>query len=290
MDAPNDRVAWDRDGSLLTFVSTTGGVTNLSASDRRIVNSESESGIVVPTNTNRIALVFSVPMDCTAVFISLALTTPAGVIWSVETSKDTTNGLDGVWDTQYLTNLSVKKTVKPNYRISSQLFVLQTNSSSSDLRGIRLIGAGNVSNNQGPLLAFHVYGTPSSMATKDRLAFWHPTTDVKLAPAALDWGNVPRSSSADKSFRIKNLSETLDATDIDLYVEALTPGTVSVAGMHTISADSGATFLTGQSIPKIAPGEVSGVFIVRRTVPANAQVSVWSARIAADVNLWKEPV
>lgn len=278
MDAPNDRIAWDRDGSVLTTITIGGIVNTQSASVRRVINAEGSVGASMG-NTLRVAVVFPAPMDCTAVFFSYS----TSALWTVETSKDTTNGLDGAWDTQYLTDLNAFKDVTPNYRLASQLYTLQDNSSSSDLRGIRLSSTTTQNSN---IRALHIYGTPSSIATKDRLAFWHPTSDVRLSPAYFDWGNVPRSSSADKSFRIKNLSTNLYAGDIDVYVESLTAVIPGVDNMHTLSADGGVTFLTGQTLVGLNPGASSEVLTVRRTIPADAQVSVWSARIAADVNNW----
>lgn len=280
MDAPNDRVAWDRDGSVLTYITDGGSVLAQSASVRRALNSESESGTATISSQRRVAVVFPVPMDCSAVFLATNFTTPL----VIETSKDTTNGLDGTWSSQFLTGLNTQRDVKPNYRLASALYLLQPNSTSSDLRGIRFSGVTN--NFAGLLRAFHIYGTPSSAATTDRLALWHPTNDVKVPPTWFDWGNVPRSSSADRLFRIKNLSADLYAQDIDVYIDALTPGTPSVVSMHTLSEDNGVSFFTGLNLASLAPGEISPVLILRRVVPADALVSVWSARIAADVNLW----
>lgn len=283
MDAPNDRVAWDRDGSLLTLVNTANAVTPLPASSRRTLNSEDTSVVALDRDANIqiVAVVFPEPMDCTSIFVA----SPYNVTWMVETSKDTTNGLDGTWTYQEKTAIPVS-TVAPSYRIRANLWDLLPNSFSSDLRGIRLRRAFS-SYVTGDLYAFHIYGRPSPAASRDRLAFWSPTTDAKLTPSYFDWGNVPVSSAADRSFRIKNLSTDLRAADIDLYVEALTPGTPTVAGMHTISMDGGATFLSSQNLPALEPGAISDVLILRRTVPDNAQTSTWSARVAADVNLWE---
>lgn len=287
MDAPNDRIAWDRDGSILTFISMGSVVTAQNATIRRALNDETEDVVVALNTTNDVkgvAVVFPLPMDCSAVFIAASDTNPTIGI-TVETSKDTTNGLDGTWSSQFLINMNITQAVKPNYRMLNRLFMLQPNSSSSDLRGVRFVSP--TSRLMTNLYAFHIYGQPSPTATKDRLALWHPTLDIKLPPTWLDWGNVPRSSSEDRAFRIKNLSETLTAADIDVYTEALTPGSPSVAGMHVLSENGGATFLNALNLGGLAPGEITDQLIVRRVVPANAQVSTWSARLAADVNVWE---
>lgn len=294
MDAPSDRIAWDRDGSIGTRISGTGQVTALTPVERRLLNGEDAVGVnVSTTNPRMFAVVFPTPMDLSAAFFATLrgkAETPAAPLWTVETSKDTSNGLDGTWSSQFLTGLDLGQPVKPNYRQASRLLMLQTNSSSSDLRGIRFVATSTSStqwsDGAGSIRALHLYGVPASTATQERLAIWRPDADGKTPPTWFDWGDVPRSSSADRQFRIKNMSPVSTATDIDLYVEALTPGIPSVAAMHTFSDNGGATFLTGLNIASLAPGEVSDVITVRRTVPADAAVSVWSARIAADVNQW----
>ena len=281
MDAPNDRIAWDRDGSILTMVTAAGEVTNTSGETRRILNSENGS----LSFAGSLAIVFSLPMNLTALFVSSGQSDY--YYWRVATSKDTTNGLDGVWS-MHLGAAKASELVSPFYRVGSSLMTLLANSTSSDVRGLRIspVTSAGIPAGTPVVKAFHVYGTPSSLATKDRLALWHPTLDVKTPPEWFDWGNVPRSSSADKQFRIKNLSTNRSANTIDVYIESLTPGVPSMAGMHTLSNNGGATFLTSLTLTRLAPGETSGLITLRRVVPGSAQVSVWSARIAADVNQW----
>ena len=281
MDAPSDRVAWDRDGSVLSFTSAAGAVFGQNATAMQAVNNEAQAGVFMG-DTRTVAIVFPIPLDCTAIFFAVSGATQT---WTIETSKDTTNGYDGTWDSHSLTGLNAFRDVKPNYRILSQLYALSSGPVSGDLRGIR---ARATANHNLEVRAFHVYGTPSSLSTNERLVFWHPTSNTKLPPYWFDWGDVPRSSSADKSFRIKNLSTDFIANDIDLYPEALTPGSPAVDDMHTISGDGGSTFLASQNIASLDPGEISDVFVLRRTVPSNAQLSVWSARLAADVQEWEE--
>lgn len=277
MDAPGHRMAYDRDGSIGGGVSSTGVITALTASQLQGFNAEAESTTAPPSGSRMIAIVFAVPVDLAAVFLA-ASTTATLSIW---TSKDTTTGLDGTW-TQRFAAANYFQSVKPNYRQAASLSTFPGGSDSNNIQGIRIVGTADIS----PLRAFHIYGTPSASATPDRIQLWHPTLNQPLGPAYFDWGNVPRSSSADRSFRIKNTSPTRTANDIEVYIEALTPGSPSVPGMHTISENAGATFLPSVSVDELTPGEISDVLILRRVVPSNAQTSVWSARLGADVGTW----
>ena len=280
MDAPATRLAYDRDGAIGISASTAGVLTQLSAADLQMTNSETETVFSPPAATRSIAIVFPIPIDLRAVFLALGNT----VAVEIATSKDTTTGLDGTWSTQ-IASATYDRAVAPNYRMTSQLTMFAAVSANLEVRGVRITGA---TANITALRAFHIYGDPASSATPDRIVAWHPTLNQQISPAYFDWGNVARSSSADRKFRLKNLSNNLSAADVDVYIEALTPGVPSVAGMHTLSDNDGASFLPGLVIPLLGPGEVSGQITLRRVVPSNAQVSVWSARVAADVGEWTE--
>jgi hypothetical protein len=278
MDAPSDRVAWDRDGSLLTSISQYGVLSNRSAVEKQAINAESDTATTIACVSSQI--VFSVPTDVVAMFLSLSYSLTETI--TVYYSTDTTNGLDGSWTStgESFTAASVVRATKPFYRESASLVTFA--SPLSAIRGLRLTMdvAGSFY-----FRSWHVYGTPASSATTDRLAIWHPTSDAKASASWFDWGDAPQSSSADKTFRVKNLSSTYTANDIDIYIQALTPGSPSIAGMHTLSDDT-VTFQPTLNVSSLSPGEISSVFTIRRVIPSDAQISVWSARLAADVNEW----
>lgn len=278
MDAPASRLAYDRDGSVVSMSNAGGIVTQLSASEARALNSEAETGYT-PLSQYRLGVIFPYPTDVAGVFLASA---SSNNTWTLQTSKDTTTGVDGTWVTHGSAQTRVVD-VKPNYRIDSQLMLTTPGVDSTGVRGVRVVSNQSTSS---AIKAFHIYADISATATKDRVAFWHPTLDIEVPPAYFDWGNVPRGTSQDRSFRIKNVSEDLKANDISIYTEALTPGVPSVAGMHTISSNGGSTFLTNTNITQLLPGAISSPLILRRVVPTNAPVSVFSARIAADVTNW----
>lgn len=277
MDAPGHRLAYDRDGSVGIGISNTGLLTALTQTQLQQMNSEAESGMTPPASSLQVAIIFPSAIDLAAAFIALG--SSVGV--TVWTSKDSTTGLDGTW-TQRVASATYLKDVKPNYRVATSVIYFPGGVDSQDIIGIKIIGASSLPT----VRAFHVYGSPASSATPDRLQLWHPTTNARVDPDYFDWGDVPRSSSADRSFRVKNMSGTLTANDIEVYIEALTPGSPSVNGMHTLSTNGGSTFLTSATIDELSPGEISDVLILRRVIPTDAQVGVWSSRIGADVGSW----
>lgn len=281
-DVPAHRIAYDRDGSIGAAIAASGIITQLPASSVAALNAESEAPLTLPTSTVTLAIVLPMPVNLAAIFVAAAFSSPGLSVW---TSTNTTNGLDGTW-TQQNPVAPRLMDVKPNYRQSASLLVPSDGVAAQNVRGVRLMTGSSTA--MGAIRALHIYGDPSSSATKNRISLWHPTLDIPLPAAYLDWGNVPRSTSDTRSFRIKNLSSTLTANDVVTYIDALTAGVPSVAGMHLLSDNGGGTFNPVITLPSLAPEAISSVLQVRRTVPNNAQVSLWSARIVADVTSWTE--
>lgn len=276
MNAPASRLAYDRDGSIGVGVTAAGAITALTQTHLQALNDESE-GTFDLSSQSRLALIFSEPIDIKAVFLALSATTAC----AISTSKDTTTGIDGAWTAQ-VANASYLRDVRPQYRIASQITPLISGSESLAVRGIRFTFGSNVSIG---FRAVHVYGDLAASATTDRLSFYQVAAGAEVGPTHFDWGNVPRASSANKTFRIKNLSTTKTAQGVEVFPEGLTPGVPSVPGMLLLSTD-GVTFTPSVSLGNLAPGASSGTITVRRVVPSNAQVSVWSARLVADAVAW----
>lgn len=275
-DAPGHRMAYDRDGSVVVSVNKAGVSSELNSAQKRALNDEFGSttdggGVSLPVG-GHLAVIFPEVRDLAAYFLSSygSYGDPSGV----QVSTDTTDGTDGTWSAVALA-FSVTP-VKPAYR--QQI----TSVSASGIKGIRVTKS--AVGNPPSVYALHLYGAPSSSAG-DRLELWHPTLDERLGASALDWGNVPRGSSADRTFRVKNVSTTLTASGITVSLEALTDTTPSVPGQHLLSYSGGA-FAATAAVGNLAPGAISGVVALRRVVAANAGLGVWAARVIADATTW----
>jgi hypothetical protein len=285
MNAPADRLAYDLDGSLGAYITATGQIQQMTGSSLAALNGENESlSTLIQSTSWALAVIFPISIDLTAAFFSMGFST-SGYVW--QTSKNTTNGVDGTWTTQG-SPISPSLQVKPNYRVQSNLFTFPGGTANTGVRGVRLAYTATPTQQTWVPKALHLYGTPSANATTDRLAFWHPTSNQKISPSYFDFGNTPRGSSQDINFRIKNLSSGLTANDIDVYVDAPTPGAPSVASFLTFSTDNKTSFSPSFTIEDLAPGEVSPVYTLRRVTPNAAQISVWSARINTQPQSWSQ--
>ena len=132
----------------------------------------------------------------------------------------------------------------------------------------------------------HLYGYPEPLSPIDHLDFWQSDLDLRIAADTMDWGDVPISSTADKSFRIKNSSSTKVARMITITGSpATSPSSPSVAGFLLFSLD-GVTWRSQITLGSIAPGSVSSEVMIRRVVPFNAMLSNWTPRVTATVERW----
>jgi hypothetical protein len=239
------------------------------------LNDEANNGIfslVGPAGS--ISFIFPQNYTITHIYIS-ASRSP----WlTVQKSSDTTNLVDGTW-TQIAASIAADAST-PGYRNS----IVAIASPPTDVKALR-IHSTNSSGFSATLNTVQLYGYPT--ATSDRLEFWHPTLDqsLKVTPAYMDWGDIARSSSNSRTFRVKNLSAGLTASTVTVGIEALSDGTPPITGMHTFSYLGGA-FGSTTTIPSLGPGVISGVVTAQLNVDPAAPVSIWSQRLYANAASW----
>lgn len=259
-DPPSWRMGFDRDGTQ-AFRITAGVLSQVTSADLIMLNNESTDSVSLG---DAVVFLFPEKRDFQGFFIRAA-----GSAVAVEVSSTTTNGIDGTWETVGTFDAR-GATVVPDYRTP-------TATSKSGVQGVRFTGTG-VAN------AIHLYGGTTSGQPSDQLAFWSGWSDERIPPVALDWGTVPRTSSDDVSFRVKNLSTSLTARDVRVYMEALTDTAPSTPAQHVISA--GSAYLAEQTIEVLAPGALSALLTLRRVTPSNAQLGPTTFRLVAHADSW----
>lgn len=278
-DAPSWRMAIDRDGTQGYLITPANVVTQLTAENLITLNDEADGSVTVSSAVGALGtlmLIFPELRDIDGYHVNAA-TTNGAINYVVEVSANTTNGIDGTW-TQIGSGSQTENPVVPGFRSVSA-------STQLAMRAIRFRLTSASGTGSGRLRAFHVYGEPAPDENPDRLALWHPTLDERVTPAYFDWGNVPRSSSGDRLFRVKNLSPTLTALSVRVAMEALTDGSPSVPGQHSLSYGGG-SFLAQVNVGDIAPGAISGPVTLRRITPSNAQLGLWAFRVFAEATSW----
>ena len=270
-DAPANRMEVDTDGTVGALITSGGTITVLTATQMQNLNDESDSTTIASPGTNGFtAYVFPELRDIAAVFFSHSTGNA-----TISVSTNTTNGFDGTWTT-VLAAAARTSATQPNYRTGIEL------ATAGGIKGIR-----SLSSSTGTPRTFHVYGKNTSL-NSDKLELWHPTLDQPLyqTPAFLDAGDTMRSTTADLTFRLKNLSASLTANTITVNAQALTDA-ASPTMVSGITFDyNGGGFAATASVGSLAPGAISAVFTLRHTVPSNAVLGIWTQRVVASAASW----
>lgn len=281
-DVPAPRMSYDKDGSVLVkYNNIDDEVITIPALSVTKLNSEDNTeSFIINTQPSAsefyLGILFPEERSVDGIFIS-AVTPAAGAADQfmdihVEYSTNTTNFIDGTWTTAF-EGLPFALKTKTNYRSSI------INLTIASAIAIRVVDRAN-SGNTGRIKNLHLYG--SILDDSPRLAFWHPTDDLPLPGAWLDFGNVKQTTSVTKTFRIKNLSTSETATNIRLSTEALTDTLPTNVGQHTLSYNGG-NFDSAVFIPSLAPEQISQAVNYKRATLSNAVISTWSVRVLADI-------
>lgn len=290
-DIPGTRFALDQDGTILKWrdytTSTTWADISASLSETQKVNTANYIDIATPSGNDFVQFVVAFPEARTisGIFLhggwSATNITTQSPAW--EYSTDTTDGTDGTWAattvtfTNYGQHDQGSDNPKPYYRSDIATLAL------SNVKGLRMRwnGAANWSSNA-RIFVLHIYGSRPNTGV-DRLDFWHPTTDQEIGAAALDFGDMTQGTSATRQFRLKNLSGTLTANTITVQVSDLLP---EYSGTGVQLSTDNVTFQSSVSIGNLAPGVISSVLYVKRTVAATETTTQRQARLLANAASW----
>lgn len=279
-DAPSWRMAYDRDGSIGGKISPSNEITQFSSAVMQQLNDETD-GVAVEiadrSETAYLFVLFPEIRDVDAVFTRNGTNDGAHLVeWQV--SEDTTNGLDGTWVTLLSATPSIKGSVIPGYRSPLSATAL-------GVRAVRIKATPGGSTTRWEPSAVHLYGERSPGQALNALELWHPSSDEKLPPAWLDWGNTPRGSSEDRTFRVKNVSTVSTAQAVRVAFDVLTDGAPSVPGQHLLSYGGG-SFLAQVNVGDLAPGAISGPVTLRRVSASDAQLGLFAFRVFAEPDAW----
>lgn len=270
-DVPSWRMAWDRDGTQAFACDVGFTQVNSQLTHADILSLNRETSLTFSMRNKGTFIAFPEIRDLDGVW---TYSSHSQLILS-QVSADTTNGIDGTW-------VNYPLTTSPSSGKTSMRGDIATGTALA-IRGYRISfgdSSGSIAN------GLHLYGEPSPGENLKRTEIWHPTLDQRAGAAYFDWGNVPRSSTADLPFRVKNMHGTLTAEDIRVAMDALTDATPSVPGQHSISQDGGVSFAAQQTIGDLAPGAISSQLILRRITPSDAMLALWWHRMFAEPLSW----
>lgn len=208
---------------------------------------------------------------------------------ALEWSPDTTNGVDGTWNTII---------GGPNYTYNDNgtdygggMFYRQIvqGFAGPQARGIRfnlyLPFMGILGSAWTICSMIHLFGNINDDLVTERLVWIDESTGLEF-DNLLDWGDVPRGTSLTKDIRLKNLSPTYAATSVALDFDALpSPGNSS---WYSIK-DYGGGYTNGFTITSIAAGATypaAGPMTIKLTLPAGSELSMDTAWLSAGPPTW----
>lgn len=281
-DPPNYAlIPYHIDGSNVYADATTGSPTLLDATNRGHLTKQYGDTTVIGSavNTTRyLGIQFAAPVDIKMWHAEWAGTASGSTqpsLGALEWSTTTTNFQDGTW-TAY------SGTGQQNV---GQTSFLQTNNdvSGSGVTGVthvrlRVSGGTTQTANLRTLLLYGNYTSGFG------LELWHPTLDQRLTQPNLYYGDVPRSTSGDLTFRVKNSSPTLTANSITVQPLGSYETTPTNASQFTLS--NGGAYASSVNIGNLAPGAISSVVTLRRSTLSNAVTGVWAVRVRATAGSW----
>lgn len=270
-DAPGQRMAYDRDGSVGFHTDRVSSVTVLTGGQLTDLNDEGADSVMSVANGRSVGVIFPELRDAVGAIYNHG---SASATTTYEKSSDTTNGMDGTWTT-------ITTTGAYTFYSGTQF---RTNITTFTANGVNAIRATKGVGGDNTLFTLHLYGKPSSGEAPDRLRFWHPTLDQEVTGAYFDWGDIEQGSTATRDFRVKNPSATLTAEDVEVSAEALTDTTPTNVSQHDF--DDGGGFASTAALGDLGPGDISSVVTLRRQTDPAASLSVWWLRLVATASAW----
>lgn len=271
---PDRRMPYDNDGTVVYQGTLDTGATTVASGATMAEWNDNDTIDAGYTYTAAVPLVtwwfFPEQREVTAFFVLIG---NGETTLTVMGSNDTTNGLDGTWETAslgsgipvYANQFSWRSGIKPISFTGGQ-------------RTIRIRHAESYPHWQFYVKIAHLYGEKVAGQTPNDIIYIdHDTTPGVEYTAPEDFGDRPLGTSVVRRFRVKNTSPTLTANTINIQCNDTD---------FVISTD-GTTWVVTINIASLAPGAESATMYVRNTTPAaGSPLGPRFARIVAIVTSW----
>jgi hypothetical protein len=207
-----------------------------------------------------------------------AIGSPSPVPMVMHGSNDTTNGLDGTWETASFPggNPAVASSSWSLIPVDGWRSGIKAVSFTGPKRVIRCYYGASGDITIGAFGMFHLYGEKASGQTPDDILFIDDITDLEFQ-APLDFGDRPLGTTVTRVFRLKNGSPSKTANSINLQCND---------SDFAISSD-GTTWVATLNFSSLAPGAETSNLYVRCTTPGpGAQLGPRFAEMVVTVGSW----
>lgn len=283
---PDRRMPYDNDGTRVGYVNAayTSGIGGYLSG--AILQEQQDEDLVAVANPagidGGVATMwhfFPEVREITAGFTSFTGTAPSiiGGTLSMWGSSDSTNGLDGTWETGSFPSGSPLQDFSQADKWRSAIKPISFTGGKRVLRS--QVATGDISGTANWAWSiFHLHGEKSAGQTPDDLIYIdHDTTPGVEYATPEDFGDRPLGTSVVRQFRLKNVSATKTANTINIQCNDTD---------FAISTD-GTTWVATINIASLAAGAESATLYVRNTTPAiGSLLGPRFARIVTLVGSW----
>ena len=271
-NVPSRRMAVDDDGSLLIKKTGSNPPIELSQANKDELNDE-DNVSVFQGNNQVIVLGWFFPEVREIDGFFLAFNRSSNGVYDIRTSVDTTNTIDGTHVTQISNHPEGTGVWPTQYRDAI---------TSAAWSSIRFVNWRTTDQQNDQLTAFHIYGEISPGETPDRLLYIDELTGLEFA-LPIDYAEIPRGSSEDLEFRIKNNSALETATTIQYTAE---DGYLGSGSWYTYTLPAGSTYAATQQIVSLAATITTGLIKIRRITPGGEDLGLHAGRTYLNVASW----
>lgn len=274
---PDHRISYDNDGSLLYWGNMTTGAANLISQGNMLELQDNDYADValggMSTTTFRVFMFFPEQREITG-YHAIVKNDGVGVAGTygfsvIEGSNDTSNGLDGTWETASLPGGATSFVNNFSWRSN-----IKAVSFTGPKKSLRTGYSVDITNDAVYLQMIHFYGEAAGGQMAHDLIFLDPDLGAGVAyPAAEDFGDQPLGTSVVRPWILKNTSATRTATNVN--IQCNDPD-------FTIATAAGGPWVATINIASLGPGVESATMYVRCTTPApGAALKPRFARIIA---------
>lgn len=274
---PDRRMAWDIDGTKVylganingpQYLEPAGSMTNANSFDTPDYNNQRYFG-----SASRSFWFFFPELRIVTAYWGWWYVSQWGgynTVQSISGSADSTNGLDGTWESAYLPAGLPSRDYAYSWRSS-----IKPCSFTQPIKVFRISASYGDDGYYTAMAQQHIYGHKASWETPNDIVFVDASSGIEF-PIDLDWGDLPLSAPVKKQFKVKNVSSTMTANTIQLTCSDTD---------FTISEDD-VTYGTTINLSSLTAGSSSSTYYVKGIPPADGLPGPRAPRIKLTVGSW----
>ncbi len=261
-------MAWDDDGTVGLWKRDNFAATDLNDSQRAALNDESGNNIAITTNgaLGYVEQIFPELREFDGYFI-VRTSGGDGGFSTLDSSADTTNGIDGTW-TQRTADVADGTSTDPEYRTSI------TSHAIPGVKGLRVYKNATGGGQDHQMQTIHIYGVISAGETPDRILFLDTEDSDQEFTKVLNFGDKARGQTTTRTFKIKNNSSTKTINTIQITAEDLYLN----AGDWYTFGDDGVAYQATHAVGNLGPGSTELVYL-KQVIPGGETLGLQAGRI-----------